>query len=105
MPPFAALMPIIVGLLVFGALVGIPLAVGRRQVRQDRRRIMAEGVSGHVEITQIGRPSRNGSCVLYFSIHPTSAHGGVQGKQRTTRAAVDKLGLSVGSTATVAVPA
>jgi membrane associated rhomboid family serine protease len=103
-PPFAALMPIVVGLLVFGALAGVPLAVGRRQARQDRRRIMAEGVSGHAEITQMGRPSRNGDCLLCFSIHPTSAHGAVQGRQRTTQTAIDKLGLSVGSTAIVRYP-
>jgi hypothetical protein len=53
-------MPIVVGLLVFGALVGIALPMGRRLAREDRRRIMAEGVSGQAEITQMGPPSPNG---------------------------------------------
>jgi hypothetical protein len=99
-PPFAALMPIVVGLLVFAGFVGA-LAMGWRLARRDRRRIMAEGISGRAEITEIGPPSRNGDCVVYFSIHPTSAHGAVQGRQRTTQTAIDKLRLSVGSTATV----
>lgn len=100
MPPPAKLIPIIVAFVVSGVLVGIPLAMRWRQVRQDRRRIMAEGVSGHAEITQI-RPSRNGSSVVYFSIHPTSAHGAVRGYQRTMQTAIDKLRLCVGSTAVV----
>jgi membrane associated rhomboid family serine protease len=93
----AALMPIALVLLVVGAFLGIALVLGRRQSRQDRRRIMADGVSGHAEITKIGRPSENGDCVIYFSVH--SERGAIQGSQRTTQTAIKKLGLSVGSTA------
>jgi membrane associated rhomboid family serine protease len=100
-PPFASLIPTLVGSLVFAAFVGTLLALGRHQAHRDRRRIMAEGVSGDAEITLIRGPSRNGRCVLYFSIHPSAENSLVTGKQRTTQTVVDKLRLSVGSTVTV----
>src|ERR1700720_2101999 len=92
-PNSAAVAPII-----FGALIGIPLLVAWRQVRQDHRRIMAEGVTGQALITKITPKSRAARCVLYFSFQPSAAHSTVQGKQRTTQAVIDKLGLMVGAT-------
>jgi membrane associated rhomboid family serine protease len=100
-PNSAAVAPIIIAALIFGPLVGIPLLVAWRQVRQDRRRIMTEGATGQAIITKIAPQSRKGSCVLHFSFQPSEADRTVQGKQRTTQAAIDKLGLMVGSTVEV----
>lgn len=101
MPNSAAAAPIVFVVLIFGVLLGIPLLVARRQVRQDRRKIMAEGVAGQAMITKITPASRTGRCVLYFSFQLNPAHPTIQGKQRTTQAAIDKLGLMVGSTVDV----
>jgi membrane associated rhomboid family serine protease len=100
-PNSAAVAPIVFVVLIFGALIGIPLLVGWRQVRQDHRKIMAEGVTGQAMISKITPKSRTGRCVLYFSFQPSAAHPTVQGKQRTTQAVIDNLGLMVGSTVQV----
>lgn len=100
MPNSSALAPIIIIVLIFGPLLGIPLVVAWRQVRQDRRKIMAEGTTGQGMITKIAPQSR-GRCALYFSYQPGAAGRSVQGKQQTTRAAINKLGLMVGSTVQV----
>jgi hypothetical protein len=100
-PNTAAVAPIVFVVLIFGALIGIPLLVAWRQVRQDHRKIMAEGVIGQAMITKITPKSRTGRCVLYFSFQPSAPHPAVQGKQRTTQAAINRLGLMVGSTVQV----
>jgi hypothetical protein len=100
-PNFAAVAPIVFVVLIFGALIGTPLLVGWRQVRQDRRKIMAEGVTGRAMITKILPNARTGRCVLSFSFQPSAAHRAIEGKQRTTQAVIDKLGLMLGSTVQV----
>jgi hypothetical protein len=100
-PNFAAVAPTMFVVLIFGALIGIPLLVAWRQVRQDYRKIMAEGVTGQAMITKILPNSRTGRCVLYFSFQPSAAHPAIQAKQRTTQAVIDKLGLMVASTVQV----
>lgn len=84
-------------LLLFG-LFGFALVSGWRQNRQNRRKIVAEGTTGQGVVAKIGATSRKGQCTVYFSFQPSSAERSVQGKQRTTRAAVDLLGIAVGST-------
>jgi len=93
----AAVVPTIIVLLVFGFLVGIPVAVAWRQVRQDRRKIIAEGVTSQATITKIGPPLRHGQLVLYFTFEPSAAGRLVKGSQRTTKDAIDALRLTVGS--------
>jgi hypothetical protein len=100
-PNSDAVAPIVFGVLIFGALIGIPLRVAWRQVRRDRRKIMAEGVTGQAIITKITPKSRIGRCVIYFSFQPSAANPAVQGSQRTTQVAIDNLGLMVGSTVRV----
>lgn len=101
MPTSAAIAPIIFGIVIFGALIGIPLLVAWRQARQDRRKIMAAGAIGPAMITKIAPKSQTGRCVIYFSFQPSAAHSTVKGKQLTTLAAIAKLGLMVGSTVQV----
>ncbi len=100
-PNSAKVAPIVFGVLIFGALIGIPLLVAWRQVRRDRRKIMAEGITGQAMITKIAPKSQTGRCVIYFSFQPSAADLTVQGKQRTTQAVINKLGLMVGSTVQV----
>jgi membrane associated rhomboid family serine protease len=88
-------------LLIFGALIGIPLVVAWRQVRQDRRNIIANGVTAEATITSIGPISQTGHCVLHFSFQPNAGVRPVQAKQQTTQAAIEKVGLLVGSTVPV----
>ena len=101
MPNSAKVAPIVFGVLIFGALIGISLLVAWRQVRRDRRKIMAEGVTGQAMITKIAPKSQAGRCAIYFSFQPGAGYPAVQGKQLTTQAAIDKLGLMVGSTVQV----
>lgn len=62
---------------------------------------MAEGVIGQATITKMLPQSPDGGSMLCFSFQPGAAGRTVQGKQRTTRAAIDNLGLMIGSTVQV----
>jgi rhomboid protease GluP len=68
-----------------------------RRARQDRRKIMAGGTTAQAVVTKIGDSSRNGQCTVYFSFQPPTAGHNVNGMQRTTQAAIDLLGITVGS--------
>ena len=101
MSKLIAAMPLFVVALFFGVLVGVPAFVAWRQARQDRRRIMAEGITGQAVITKIGPQSRDDQSSLYFSFQPSIADPPIEVSQRTSRAAIDKLGLVIGSTVQV----
>jgi membrane associated rhomboid family serine protease len=73
------------------------LVSGWRRRRQDRRKIMAEGTTAQAVVTKIGDSSRNGQSTVYFSFQPTTAGRNVHGMQRTTKAAIDLLGITAGS--------
>jgi membrane associated rhomboid family serine protease len=79
--------------------LGIPLVVAYRAARQDRRRMMADGASAQGLISRI--TSKNDSSTVYFSFQPTSATSPTEGRQVTTRAAVERLGLMAGSSVQV----
>jgi hypothetical protein len=83
-------------LLVLG-LFGVAIVSGWRRKRQDRRRIMAEGEAGHAVVTKIGETKANGQCLLYFAFQPSGVEHSVNAVQRTTRTAIDTLGILVGS--------
>ena len=79
------------------SLFGYALVSGWRRARQDRRRILAEGTTARAIITKIGSSSGNVQATVYFSFQPTTAGRDVNGTQRTTQAAIDLLGITVGS--------
>jgi membrane associated rhomboid family serine protease len=83
-------------LLVLG-LFGVAIVSGWRRKRQDRRRIMAGGEAGHAVVTKIGDTKANGQCLLFFAFQPSGVAHSVNVVQRTTRAAIDTLGIMVGS--------
>ena len=92
------------GLLIYlaliGSLIGMPLIVAFRQVRLERRRIMADGTQALGQITAI-KTRTNGQAIVNFSFDPTGAGKPVTGSQRTSMAAVRQLGLMPGSSVTV----
>jgi hypothetical protein len=71
-PNSASLAPILVPVLIFGVLIGIPLAVAWLRVRQDGRGILAEGVTAEAVITTMA-PRSHGRPVLYFDFQPDPA--------------------------------
>jgi membrane associated rhomboid family serine protease len=73
------------------------LLSGWRRRRQDRRKIMAEGATAQAVVTKIGDSSRDGQSAVYFSFQPTTAGRNVDAMQRATKAAIDLLGITVGS--------
>src|ERR1700743_195165 len=73
------------------------LVSGWRQRRQDRRGIMEAGTASRAYVTKIVGPSRAGQATVYFSLQPANSPHSVVGKQRTTMAAIDTLGITVGS--------
>jgi hypothetical protein len=79
-------------LLLFGIL-GRGFVSGWRRRRQDRRKIMAEGKTAQAVVTEIVDSSRNDQSTIYFSFQPTTADRDYQGKQRTTKAAIELLGI------------
>jgi hypothetical protein len=83
------------------SLFSYALASGWRRRRQDRRKIMAESTTAQAVVTNIGDSSRNGQSTVYFSFQPTTAGRNVHGMQRTTRAAIDVLGIAIGSSVEV----
>jgi rhomboid protease GluP len=87
-------------LLLFGIL-GRGFVSGWRRRRQDRRKIMAEGKTAQAVVTEIVDSSRNDQSTIYFSFQPTTADRDYQGKQRTTKAAIELLGITVGSSVEV----
>ena len=95
------LAPVVVVAILLLLLFGFALVSGWRQNRQNRRKIVAEGTTGQGVVTRIGAASRNGNCSVWFSFQPSSAERSVTGKQRTTQAIIDLLGMTVGSTVEV----
>jgi hypothetical protein len=76
---------------------GIFSVAALRQSRQDRRNIMAHGVSSLATVTRIEADLKDGRCLLHFRFQSNGAGGTIDGKQRTTRAALSALALEVGS--------
>jgi hypothetical protein len=78
---------------------------GWRRRRQDRRKIVAEGRTAQAVVTKIVDSSRNDQSIVYFSYQPTTAGRNFDGRQSTTKAAIELLGITVGSTTTFATAA
>jgi membrane associated rhomboid family serine protease len=95
----APIIILLIWLVIIVFVLGIPLVVAYRAARQDRRRMMADGASAQALIARI--TSKNDRSTVYFSFQPTTATSSVEGNQVTTRAAVERLGLMVGSSVQV----
>jgi membrane associated rhomboid family serine protease len=91
---------LLVWLAIVGILLGIPVGVSRLWARRDRRRIMADGMSAMALVTKI-IASKGDASIVYFSFQPNGAAQAVEGQQLTSRAAIDRLRLMVGSTVQV----
>jgi membrane associated rhomboid family serine protease len=91
---------LLVWLAILGILLGIPLRVSQLWARRDRRRIMADGMSAMALVTKID-PAKNDESTVYFKFQPNGAADSVQGRQLTSRAAIDRNRLMVGSTVQV----
>jgi membrane associated rhomboid family serine protease len=89
--------PVLFGILIFSALIGVPILNGLRRSHRDRRKIMADGVTAQAVICKIDGNPRTDRRRVYFSFQPSAAHRAVQAKQQTTQAAIDELGLVIGS--------
>jgi membrane associated rhomboid family serine protease len=74
---------------------------GWRRRRQDRRKIMADGTTAQAVVTKIVDSPRNDQSVVYFSFQPTTADRNFDGMQRTTKAAIERSGITVGSSVEV----
>jgi membrane associated rhomboid family serine protease len=91
---------LLVWLAILGVLLGIPYGVSRLRTRRDRRRIMADGMSATALVTKI-ESAKNDESTVYFSFQPNGAAQTVEGRQLTSRAAIDRLRLMVGSSVQV----
>jgi len=91
---------LLIYLAVIGSLIGMPLIVAFRQVRLERRRIMADGTQAAGQITAI-KARTNGQAIVNFTFDPTGAGKPVTGRQVTSMAAVHQRGLMPGSSVTV----
>jgi len=91
---------LLIYLTVIGSLIGMPLIVAFRQVRLERRRIMADGTQAPGQITAI-KARTNGQAIVNFTFDPTGAGKPVTGRQVTSMAAVRQRGLMPGSSVTV----
>jgi hypothetical protein len=91
---------LLIYLALIGGLIGMPLIVAFRQVRLERRRIMADGTQAPGQITAI-KARANGQAIVNFSFHPTGTSRPVTGRQHTSMAAVRQRGLMPGSSVTV----
>jgi hypothetical protein len=91
---------LLIYLAVIGSLIGMPLIVAFRQVRLERRRIMADGTQAPGQITAI-KARTNGQAIVNFTFDPTGASKPVTGRQVTSMAAVRQRGLMPGSSVTV----
>jgi hypothetical protein len=91
---------LLIYLAVIGSLIGMPLIVAFRQVRLERRRIMADGTQAAGQITAI-KARTNGQAIVNFTFDLTGAGKPVTGRQVTSKAAVRQRGLMPGSSVTV----
>jgi hypothetical protein len=91
---------LLIYLALIGSLIGMPLIVAFRQVRLERRRIMADGTQAPGQVTAI-KARTNAQAIVNFSFDPTGAGKPVTGRQRTSMAAVRQRGLMPGSSVTV----
>jgi membrane associated rhomboid family serine protease len=89
-------LPAVVALLISVLVVGLSLVATRWSKRRDRREIVAQGRIAAAVVTQI-TPVRNGVCSVGFSFQPHDAGDSTASTQKTTRSAVDRMGLAVGS--------
>jgi len=96
MENIATTLPILIPLLILGILLGVT----QLRARQDRRRIMADGVSGHAMVTKIDPPAKDGSRQVRFSFQKDDSGKSIQGKQAASGAAVEAS--STGDAATTA---
>jgi rhomboid protease GluP len=101
MVKWAPVVAVAIMVLVVGALVGMPLVVGWREARQDRRRIMANGTIAQAQVTEIGPPSADGACAVSFTFLPSENSHAVAGKQDTTATAIAAARIAVGSSVRV----
>jgi membrane associated rhomboid family serine protease len=97
MENIATTLPILIPLLILGILLGLT----QLRARQDRRRIMADGVSAHAIVTKIDPPAKDGSRQVHFSFQKDHSGNSIQGKQAASGAAVEALAISVGSSVQV----
>ena len=91
---------LLIYLAVIGSLIGMPLIVAFRQVRLERRRIMADGTQAPGQITAI-KARTNGQAIVNFTFDPMGASKPVTGRQVTSMAAVRQRGLMPGFSVTV----
>jgi membrane associated rhomboid family serine protease/tetratricopeptide (TPR) repeat protein len=93
--------PVFIFLAIFALLLGIVLIQSIHFARQDRRRIVAQGVRTQGRITEIRPPSRTRGPRVRFSYPAASGTREVVVQQTTTNAAIQRLRLSVGSSVQV----
>lgn len=60
-----------------------------------------EGTTAQAVVTKIVDSSRNDQSIVHFSYQPTSADRNFDGRQSTTKAAIELLGITVGSSVEV----
>lgn len=96
-----AVLVLTVPVLLLLSLFSYAFVSGWRRRRQDRRKIMAEGTTAQAVITKIVDSSRNDQSIVHFSYQPTSADRNFDGRQSTTKAAIELLGITVGSSVEV----
>jgi rhomboid protease GluP len=91
------ILTVAIPVLVFGTLIGMPLIIGWWEVRQDRRRILAQGTIALGRVTQIRPSSPSGACVVSFTFRPTDQSRQIAGEQRSTETAIAAAAIGVGS--------
>jgi membrane associated rhomboid family serine protease len=99
-----ALNPTVVPLLTAAVVIGlasIPVAASIIQRRRDRRRILAEGKTADAHITRLIPDNRSRLCVVQFTFQPDPSSTQIEGRQKSTLAAAQSIGLAEGSTVRV----
>ena len=96
-----AVLVLAVPVLLLLSLFSYAFVSGWRRRRQDRRKIMAEGTTAQAVVTKIVDSSRNDQSIVHFSYQPTTADRNFDGRQSTTKAAIELLGITVGSSVEV----
>jgi hypothetical protein len=96
-----AVLVLAVPVLLLLGLFSYAFVLGWRRRRQDRRKIMAEGTTAQAVVTKIVDSSRNDQSIVHFSYQPTTADRNFDGRQSTTKAAIELLGITVGSSVEV----
>jgi membrane associated rhomboid family serine protease len=97
----SAVIALLIYLAIFAVLVGFIFFSWLNRARQDRRRILAEGIRTQGFITTIRKPSRTRGPRVGFSYQAGNGTREVVVQQTTTAAAIERLRLSVGSSVQV----